>query len=212
MKDNNETIGLENTGSDENAKINSNLAVRFDKNPFLAAQAEYKTSVKRTVIKGGKAVIDVETGTYENTAEIVQTHQVDAEKFVKLYTRELHLMFSLTASSMRVLQVVLKQVQEHVGQDQILLNLKIAEQYFLDTDQKAMSKATFYRAINEMIAKGFLAPAAVSRDVFFINPNLFFNGDRVKLVKEYQIIRPEPAITKSVVATKTHKIAQGESE
>lgn len=184
---------------DESKNKAASLTHRFEKNPFLQAQAEYKTAVKRTVIKGGKAVIDVETGAYENTAEIVTTHQVDGERFVKLYTKELHHMFSLTPSSMKVLQVVLSQVQEHVGSDQILLNLKIAEQYFAERDISPLSRSTFYRAINEMILKGFLAPAAVSKDIFFINPNLFFNGDRIRLVKEYRISRQAEMVDKSTV-------------
>lgn len=167
----------------------SKLVRRYDTNPFIGSQAEYKRAKKRTVVKGGLVVTDVEDGTYQETAELVTTHEVDAEQFVKLYTRELKMLFSLTASSMRLLQVVLGQVQENVGKDTILLNMSIMEKYFTALDAKPMSKPTFYRSINEMIDKGFIAPAADSRDLFFINPNLFFNGDRVRLVKEYHVKR-----------------------
>lgn len=167
----------------------SRLEKRYDTNPFIGSNAEYKRSKKRTVIKGGKMVVDSVTGEVEDTAELVTTHEVDAEQFVKLYTKELKLLFSLTASSMRLLQVVLQQVQTAVGKDTILLNMAIMERYFTSVEVKPMSRPTFYRCVNEMIDKGFIAPASDSRDLFFINPNLFFNGNRVRFVKEYHINR-----------------------
>lgn len=170
-------------------KAVSKLERRYDSNPFIGADAQYKRAKKRTVIKGGKVVLDGETGEIEDVAELVTTHEVDGEQFVKLYTKELRLLFSLTASSMRLLQVVLSQVQQAAGKDTILLNVAIMQRYFEEVDAKPMSKPTFYRCIGEMIDKAFIAPAADSRDLFFINPNLFFNGDRVRLVKEFHINR-----------------------
>lgn len=162
-------------------------AKRFDKNPFIMAEAQYERSKKRTVVKGGKMVVDRETGEVEETAELVTCHEVDSEQFVKLYTKDLKTLFSLTASAMRLLQLVLNQIQQSIGKDTILLNVPIMEKYFTELDVKPMSKPTFYRCLGEMIDKAFIAPTTDSRDLFFINPNLFFNGDRVRLVKEYHI-------------------------
>lgn len=171
------------------SKAISPLEKRYDSNPFIGSPAEYKRSKKRTVIKGGKMIVDQVTGEIEEMAELVTTHEVDGEQFVKLYTKELQLLFSLSPSAMKVLQVVLQQVQGGVGSDTILLNMTIVERYFSNIEVKAVGKTTFYRCVNEMISKGFLAPATDSRDLFFINPNLFFNGNRVRLVKEYHINR-----------------------
>lgn len=164
-------------------------AKRFDKNPFIESEAQYKTSKKRTVVKGGKMVVDRDSGQIEETAELVTCHEVDSEQFVKLYTKDLKTLFSLTASAMRLLQLVLKQVQGGIGKDTIMLNVTIMERYFTELDLKPMSKPTFYRCLGEMIDKAFIAPTTDSRDLFYINPNLFFNGDRVRLVKEYHIHR-----------------------
>lgn len=170
-------------------KAISPLEKRYDSNPFIGSGAEYKRAKKRTVVKGGKLIVDQETGEYEEMAELVTTHEVDGEQFVKLYTKELKLLFSLSPSAMKVLQVVLEQVQGAIGRDTILLNMTIVEKYFSKVDAKPVGRTTFYRCVNEMISKGFIAPATDSRDLFFINPNLFFNGDRVRLVKEYHINR-----------------------
>ena len=47
-----------------------------------------------------------------------------------------------------------------------------------------MSEKTFQRGLKELLAKGFLAPKSSS--VFWVNPALFFKGDRVLFVKEYR--------------------------
>jgi len=98
-------------------------------NPFVAATS-YRRGVKRTVVKGGKAIIDIETGEIEGIAEIVQTVDVDAEKFVKLYTADLKRFFSLTSTAQRMLRVVLEQIQNVPNSDLITLNVPIAVDYF----------------------------------------------------------------------------------
>ena len=47
----------------------------------------------------------------------------------------------------------------------------------------APSSATYYRVIEELIAKGFIAPSE-NTHLFFFNPAIFFNGDRVRFVTE----------------------------
>ena len=188
----------------------SQLEKRYETNPFIGAAAQYKRSKKRTVVKGGKLIVDNDTGQIEEMAELVTTHEVDGEQFVKLYTGELKRIFSLTSSSMRLLQVVLSQVQSSVGKDAILLNVSIMQKYFETVESKPLSRPTFYRCINEMIEKAFIAPAADSRDLFFINPNLFFNGDRVRLVNEYHINRQAEMFDKSQDAAQAIEYQKGE--
>jgi len=42
----------------------------------------------------------------------------------------------------------------------------------------------FQTGLNELLAKGFLAPR--SPNLFWVNPALFFKGDRVAFVREYR--------------------------
>lgn len=156
--------------------------VRYVENPFLAGTT-YETRKKRVRVAGGKAVVDVETGEVENVAEIVQVTKVDSEEFVKIYTRHLKVIFDLSPSSQKLFQVILAQVQQIPNEDKIMLNLGIATDYFTKTDQAPISKATFHRSIKELIDKQFIAES-VLYGLYFINPNLFFNGDRVRFVQE----------------------------
>ena len=47
-----------------------------------------------------------------------------------------------------------------------------------------MSEKTFQRGLKELLAKQFLAPRSPS--TFWVNPALFFKGDRVKFITEYR--------------------------
>jgi hypothetical protein len=47
-----------------------------------------------------------------------------------------------------------------------------------------MSEKTFQRGLKELLGKGFLAPKSSS--IFWVNPSLFFKGDRVMFIKEYR--------------------------
>ncbi len=175
--------------ADTEDKFTIKNSPRFHENPFLKHASHYQRGSKRTLVKGGKAVVDRETGEYENVAEIVQIEKVDDEKFVKVYTADIARMFSLSTAGMRVLCVILDQVQGRPDSDTIMLNMKIVKSYFEGLGEKSIGQATYYRVVPEMLNKAFLARCEISDDMFYINPHLFFNGDRVRLVKEYHILR-----------------------
>ena len=48
-----------------------------------------------------------------------------------------------------------------------------------------LSRSSYYRAVGELLEKNFLAACAHSTDLYYINPTMFWNGDRVRFVKEY---------------------------
>ena len=66
-----------------------------------------------------------------------------------------------------------------------------------------MSEKTFQRGLKELLAKQFLAPRSPS--TFWVNPALFFKGDRVKFITEY---RRKSSISAStpVAATVEHNM------
>lgn len=61
-----------------------------------------------------------------------------------------------------------------------------------------MSEKTFQRGLKELLAKQFLAPRSPS--TFWVNPALFFKGDRVKFITEYRRkgTRTQPAPAASI--------------
>lgn len=155
---------------------------RYKENPFINASS-IATRKKRVTVKGGKAVVDLETGEMEDVAEIVMVRSVDTEQFVKLFTQNLRVFFDLTSPTMKLLQVLLAQVQRTPNSDRVMLSMPIMLDYFTESSQPALSKASFHRAVKELLIKQFIAATALP-GLFFINPNLFFNGDRVRFVNE----------------------------
>lgn len=173
------------------------VVVRYKENPFMEQTAQYKRGSTRTVVNGDKAVIDTVTGEVFACAEIAQIQEVDADQFVKLYTTDLKRLFSLTPSSYRLLAVLLEQVQHNQDSDVVTLNVPLTLDYF-DRNPivghngkklRAPVRQSIFRSIDELLAKGFVAKHALYTDGYFINTNLFFNGNRVRLVKEYHINR-----------------------
>ena len=134
--------------------------------------------------KGGKAIIDTTTGEVEDVAEIVSVHRVDNEQFVKIFTSNLKQFFNLKPTTYRMVQVLLHQLGRARDRDTVYLNVSVAEQYFISTDQNPISSILLQRHARTH-PKGFIAEST-NPNLYWINPALFFNGDRVRFVKEYR--------------------------
>lgn len=155
-------------------------------NPFMGNGIAYSFPVrqKKIMIKGGKAIVDRETGEEESSAEITQIKWVDGEQFIKIFTQNLKIFFDLKPTTFKILQVLLSQLQRVINSDIILLNITVVEDYFIQTKIKKISKASFHNCIKELIDKHFIAQSHLGAGMYFINPHLFFNGDRVKFTTE----------------------------
>ena len=157
----------------------------YEKNSVHNADFRIENPRQRVTAKGGKAIIDTTTGEVEDVAEIVSVHRVDNEQFVKIFTSNLKQFFNLKPTTYRMVQVLLHQLGRARDRDTVYLNVSVAEQYFISTDQNPISKASYYNAMRELIQKGFIAEST-NPNLYWINPALFFNGDRVRFVKEYR--------------------------
>jgi hypothetical protein len=177
----------------------------YKTNPFIEL-SEVRTRRKRVRVSGGKAIIDVETGQVEDLAEIVSVKEVDDEQFVKIFTQNLKAFFNLTPVAMKLMQVILAKVQEVPNRDQILLSIAVAEDYFASTQQESISKTSFHRAVRELIEKQFIAES-VFNNLYFINPHLFFNGDRVRFINEYRRKKSDVKHAKVVEALQNNALA-----
>lgn len=159
--------------------------VAYAENPFVESSTVTTRRKRTVVVKGGKAIVDSDTGQTEDLAEVVMVREVDDQQFVKLFTANLKVFFDLSPVAMKLLQVVLHQVQRTPNHDQIMLNLALVEAYFTSTHQSPLSKTSFHRGIRELLDKKFLAESVLT-GLYFINPHLFFNGDRVRFVQEFR--------------------------
>lgn len=156
---------------------------KFERNPFVDAMI-VKTKRRRLTVARGSSLVDLDTGEIEGITEIAQVVFMEESQFVKVYAQDLASWFDLSKTAIRVFGYVLETTQqEAIGRDLLWLDYKSER-----AAKYKFSRQTYYRGLEELVSKGFLAKH-MSAGWYFINPNLFFNGDRARFIKEY---RKEP--------------------
>lgn len=156
--------------------------VAYRKNPFWKPY-EVAVGTKKVTIAGG-FLTNPETGEAMQHAGIHRVEFVDEDKFVKLFTQNLKVFFDLTPPSQKVLQCVLGTLQDNPNAEGIHLPWFTVEDFSLEHNLK-ISRTSFHRALREMLDKGFIAESE-SANFYWINPHLFFNGDRMTFITEYR--------------------------
>lgn len=158
---------------------------RYDVNP-LVDSGEIKSKQKTVRAFGTGNMVDTMTGEVVAGTAVVVRKMVDEDHFVKVFSEGVKASFDLSPSGFKVFQHVLKATQSGAfGSDSIYL-------YFMDAvqDQELpISQQTFHRGLKELLSKKFIA-ASSRPNIFWINPHLFFKGDRVAFVTEY-VKRPK---------------------
>lgn len=155
-------------------------APKYELNPFLD-RLTVKTRGRKLTVARGSALVGP-SGNVEGLTEIAQIVDVDEGQFVKLFTKDLAIWFDLNKAGMRVFGALLTIVQQSaIGRDMVYFDVR--------SEALAMfkiSKPTFYRGLEELIEKGFIA-RHLSPGWFFTNPAMFFNGNRARFVREYRV-------------------------
>lgn len=169
-----------------NSERVSLIKQRYAENPF-ATDEGFRVPIKNKseiIQTDGPAAVTVGDEQIA-VAQIRRITTVDSDPFVKLFTAELNRFFDLTPTALRIVTVLIQDIGKiRLGQgDQVYLTEKSLAETLEGHGMKAPSSATYYRAMEELIEKGFVAPST-NPPLFFINPAIFFNGDRVRFVTE----------------------------
>lgn len=164
------------------------LKRKYRENPFLSSPTftvpmRHKSETLETA--GPLAVMSTETGEVLEVAEIRRRKVVDSGRFVKLFVNHLDAFFDLKPGTIRLMTALLDELSQarYMNGDTIYLNYSRVVDYFERKGVKAPAKGTFFSAMAEMTEKGFIAPH-IDTNLWFINPAIFFNGDRVRFVTE----------------------------
>jgi len=154
-------------------------------NPLLTSG--FSIPVKRGRVfasTSSKPLIDAETGETVAASVICRFEEKDQEEFVKVFAAGVAATFSLTKTAQKVFQAVLTAYEKTPMASGYADSVYLA--WFdggLDGKSIGMSEATYNRGLWELLDKGFIAPR--SPNLFWVNPALFFKGDRVRFVREY---------------------------
>jgi hypothetical protein len=158
----------------------------YNVNPFWEP-TEVKVGSSFVRVAGGTHVGDEGDSVKHSGIHIVK--HVDKDEFVKLYTKNIKAIFDLKPTTQKVLQYLMKELQKTPNADAIYLAWLGANHYFSEVDIK-VSRASFHRAMNELLNKKFIAESTMP-NMYWFNPHLFFNGDRMSFIKEYKIKKKE---------------------
>lgn len=163
---------------------------KFEENPFIDDQLITQLSGQKNIFftqLTKNSLLDIQTGEIDPAKiQIIKKVRADKESFVKIFTTHLKAFFELSTGAYKLLQYVLYTIQtEAINHDKIYLQLDLAKKYFESNNSK-ISKAAYYVALKELIEKLFIAET-FQANWFFINPKLFFNGDRVEFITKFHI-------------------------
>lgn len=153
-------------------------------NPLLEPQ---EVRLKRRYVRTSARhdLIDAETGNKTAVATIHMVEYRDDAEFVKVFADGVKAAFGLTRTGSRVFQAVLKIYQ---GTSMKGGYAEAVELFWFGEGLNGMaiglSEATFNRGLRELLAVGFLYPRSPSS--YWVNPSLFFKGDRVAFINEYR--------------------------
>lgn len=153
-------------------------------NPLVEPQ-QLKT--KRRLVKSGRTedLVNPATGEVTGVAAIHQIEERDDAEFVKVFAAGVSAAYELSKTAQRVFQVVLDQYQRTPmsrGYADVVNLFWFGDG--IEGRDVGMSEKTFQRGLRELLEKRFLwakDPAS-----FWVNPSLFFKGDRVLFIKEYR--------------------------
>lgn len=168
-------------------------------NPLLEPT---EVTVKKRYVKTGTSeeLVSTLTGEVRQAAAIYTVDERDDASFVKVFAAGVAAAFDLGRTASRVFQLVLQEYERAPMRQGFAESIELA--WFndgLSGRSVDMSEKTFQRGLKELLAKQFLAPRSPS--TFWVNPALFFKGDRVKFITEYRRkgsrVSPTPAVTVS---------------
>lgn len=163
--------------------VGKKMMPEYEANPSLpVASQNAKIGTRRITNKAGdKCMIVSESGEIVAPAGFHEVIEVDRTQFVKLYVGGVAAFNDLGKPGARVFKLVYNYVTKNPNTDAI---------YLYHKDAKNMARATFDRGVIELLAKEIIYKST-RPNLFFLNVNYIFNGDRLALVKEYRLKEEE---------------------
>jgi len=155
----------------------------YDQNPFLT---DFEVVIRKKMVTVGRGEeLFNENDRYLGPGIIAKFIETDKEHFTKIYAQKMRNYFELSRAGYHLLMFIFNMLPEKsLGQDRIIFDYKTADRISKEMRGKGIGTATYSRAINELIQHRFLAEVGPP-GVFYINPNLFFAGDRMAFAEVY---------------------------
>lgn len=157
----------------------------YEANPSVVGGRFKTRMMPAKTTKGGQAyMITADTGQVigEGTFGFVEEKEIDAAQFVKVYLEGIKQYGQLSKAGATIFEFVYREMSGLAGKDKdtLMLNYFLAQRW-----NEKLTRRTYERGINELLDKGFLF-RSVAADLYFVNVNFMFNGDRMVVVRQYR--------------------------
>lgn len=148
---------------------------KHDKNPFLGEVVSRKGhKLFRT---GDKYTLVDKWGEVTNEVGIMTIRrEVDKSAFVKLYMERISDIFALEKREYQVFGWIVGKMEK--DKSQVHIDRKLC------MEQLSISKGTLIAGLSGLLEKEFIAKTG-TQNIFFINPAIAFNGNRLVLLYEH---------------------------
>lgn len=154
----------------------------YERNPSVPNPGHLPIKRRPVKVANGNKVMFVNGSSGEASdghAAFFEMQEVDQQQFVKLYLAGIKQTAKLTAAGFQVFELVYRQMQDTPQTDKIELNHYLTKKYGLN-----IADRTYRRGLRELLENEFLYQSP-SKDVYFVNINFMFNGNRITLAKSY---------------------------
>lgn len=162
-------------------KLSVSNATKYTKNPFIDEDRFIMNRGKQQIIAGSanRILVNPDTGETEGIAILHKFKEVDKEQFVKIYIDEIKALFDLSRSGLKVFGYFLQAMR--INTDEIYVNIPKLMAYC-----NYRYKAQAYKGLGELLSNKIIAMSA-DVNIWFINPHIIFNGDRIAFIKQYKL-------------------------
>lgn len=151
-------------------------------NPFLDETVYQIDKGQKVILLGNKKsdmLIDNETGEVKAHTVFAKRIDIDKTEFRKIYVKSLAAWFDLSKTGIRIFAYILSVLKPN------------ADSFMIDYDEcmeftKYKTRKSIADGIKELIENQFIARGK-NQYLYFINPTIFFNGDRITFLKQFNI-------------------------
>jgi len=145
-------------------------------NPFMANLVVPQRNGMAVVSKKSIPIVDSETGEVEEIFMHIK-QKVDKEMFVKLFKSQIQTIFDLTRLGYKIFGYFLNATR--INEDMVHFDL---EECMEKTGYK--STRSVFEGLAELCKKDIVAKGK-THTLYYINPAIFFNGNRMVVVQDY---------------------------
>lgn len=150
-------------------------------NPFLNETVQHIEKGEKTLLFGQKnpdLIVDND-GSVKGHSLFARKVQVDKAKFMKVFMSGLSNWFDLSKAGIKVFAYVANQVEPN--RDTFMFDLENCKQF-----TGYAGKNSIFSGLAELVENRFIARGP-NPYVYYINPTVFFNGDRLTFVEQYEL-------------------------